>query len=330
MQILLDELKKLDPETLKQLRKSVEHLIDHAAHRIEYAESRREAIATLGGALIAGSLVLLSIGSNQALVTPIKYMVLTVSGIWMLVGATTWLVFFRQTNFHYPFTDVANNSKWFYRYALANYRAFNPPWHTIQTNVMVEAGKRAFNDQWEQFSKKQVEILSNVYEDTLEDLQQLYLLHVNERYKNLFLTQLRNVLIYGILLSLAGAIGGLTIGYLLGGSTLSQSQSTFTNTDFGIQSSWRGTGQSRTSGTGSLETQLLVNMTITNRSQRDQIVTENQISLVDSVGLRIPFFVDSLSPSTINIPVGSGSKATLLIWVPDSLRSSINHMDVVP
>jgi hypothetical protein len=42
--------------------------------------------------------------------------------------------------------------------------------------------------------------------DALQNLEQVYVLHVNERYKNLFLSQLRTVIIRGVLAAVALAV----------------------------------------------------------------------------------------------------------------------------
>src|SRR5436309_12209642 len=105
----------------------------------------------------------------------------------------------RQTNYKYPFTQTTGTWKWFYRYALKDYSAFDAAWHAFQTKARLARGKRAFENQWDVFKAEQVKGLADPRTSAAQDLEQVYLLHVNERYKNLFLTQLRTTLNWGIL-----------------------------------------------------------------------------------------------------------------------------------
>jgi hypothetical protein len=60
-------------------------------------------------------------------------------------------------------------------------------------------GQAEFNSQWRDFKNRQIEGLTDLRVSTYQDLEQVYLLHVNERYKNLFLSQSRSVINYGLI-----------------------------------------------------------------------------------------------------------------------------------
>jgi hypothetical protein len=47
-------------------------------------------------------------------------------------------------------------------------------------------------------------------------MKQVYLLHVNERYKNLFLSQIRRVVVVGLVATVLGSLLAFGIGTILG------------------------------------------------------------------------------------------------------------------
>jgi hypothetical protein len=324
-----DELSKLNATQLKDLREALEHLADHMAQRIEYAESRRSAVATLGGALFAGGLALLPYIGSQTHYLPLRIALICVAAIWLLFGGITWLLYARQTNFRYPFTEVAKTSKWFYRYALEDYKAFTAPWHTIQSNREREQGKEAFNAQWEHFRDEQIRLLSDPRSHILQDLQQIYLLHVNERYKNLFLSQIRSVLSLGIILGIVLGLVGFGAGFLFVQNNLVKRQQQFVSGELVVDAFWRNTGNIRSSSDGAMEIQYLVNINITNNSKDVAYkLTEDQITLIDNFGMRIPVAVESQQPSSISIEPGTKTTIAVLFWIPLSLESTLNHIEV--
>jgi hypothetical protein len=326
----INSLSNITSDRIDDVEETLEHLIDHMAQRIEYAESRRSSVAALGGALLAGGLGLLPLIINLADYPPVRVALICVVIVWIIFGFLIWIIYARQTNFRYPFTEVAKTPKWFYRYALEDYKQFNAPWHTFQRKSELQQGKQAFDTQWIKFRDQQVQILSDKQQNILQDLQQVYLLHVNERYKNLFLTQLRNVLFWGVCIGLIVGLLGFIAGLFLVSTGFVSKQQVISNGSLTIEASWRDIGQSRVSSTGTTETQLLMNILVNNHGQTNIDITDNQIVIVDNFQMQIPFFIESVKPSPITIPAGSSARVSVILWVPQALRATINHVEVVP
>jgi hypothetical protein len=194
------------PRAVYRFSQMLERLADHMARRIEYAESRRGNMAAVGGALLGAGVASLAV--VRAFRTPIEFGLGALAGALILVSSAVLIVYARQTNPKYGFiqpqTRFQRPWKWFYRDALPDAASFTFPIHTLQTRTKAQEGIDAFDEQWPQFARRYVDLI-NVRTDAVQNLRQVYLLHVNERYKNLFLTQLRKVLVRGL-------IGAVLIG----------------------------------------------------------------------------------------------------------------------
>ncbi len=208
----------MTPDEAKALAATLESLAHHMSDRISYAESRRTALMQGSFALLAGGVALLPLAVSAPDVLRAGLYALAVGVI--IAAVVSLLVYLGQTNFKYGFigTEAAGLRpwKWFYRDALPNSDAFNAPWHTRQSDAGRKAVAQAFKDQWDGFSQQQVTLVDPKV-DALQNLEQVYVLHVNERYKNLFLSQLRTVIVRGIV----GAVALAAITILIaGGLTL--------------------------------------------------------------------------------------------------------------
>jgi len=184
------------------------------ARRIEYAEARRGAIATLAGGMVAAGIALFAIvgGASPGRIRT----ALGVLAVGLLATAVVLLVAWgRQTNPPYGFirTDPTHRPwKWFYRDALGDHKAFEYKWWLPKDTKVNKRPVDAFPDQWGPWVEREIG-LADLRVDTLQNLRQTYLLHVNEKYKNLFLSQLRNVLIIGIVTSIAACLLAFTLGF---------------------------------------------------------------------------------------------------------------------
>jgi hypothetical protein len=211
------QLDSLDPERLDRLSGTLRHLIDHMARRIEYAESRRASFATLAGALVAAGVAILAIVNNMG-ASPVR-LALTLLAVGLLATASLVLIVWaQQTNPNYSFiredTKFQRPWKWFYRDALLRDGDFDFKWMRRSEAKIHLKGKEAFDSQWAPFVERQFKLADPV-EDVIQDFRQVYLLHVNERYKNLFLKQVRRVLVRGFLASILAALITLAVAAFL-------------------------------------------------------------------------------------------------------------------
>lgn len=315
----------LPDQELRALQETLQYLIGHIDDRIHYAESRRAPLVVAGGGLFAGSLALISLVLPNVSYPPLRFSLIIFGVCGVLVSAATWFLYARQTNFKYPFTKATKTWKWFYRDALPNQEAFKVPIHTFQSRQSFEHGKQAFTSQWEQFKQNQVPGLRDLATSVYQDLQQLYVLHVNEFYKNRFLTHLRSVLSVGLLVSLALSVAVFVILWLADSDGVAVSSGVHVTPFVTVQSSWRPTGQTRSIGVGGKEVQLLVNYRIQNKGSTKLLIAS--VVPKDSVGLRIPIFVESLSPTPISAAPNSTVDAMGLIWIPSALVNSLHRFE---
>lgn len=190
------------PDELERLNQSLLFRIDHMVRRIEYAESRRGAIATLAGGLVAAGIALFAL-LLDAPAGPLRVALGVLASAMLLSAGGTLVAWFRQTNPPYGFIRAPANRrpwKWFYRDALADHSAFTFDWWKTKDSKANKTPIDAFQKQWGPFAQREMGLL-NLRSDILQNLQQVYLLHVNEKYKNMFLSQVRSVLLRGVVLS---------------------------------------------------------------------------------------------------------------------------------
>jgi hypothetical protein len=154
-----------------------------------------------------------------------------------------------------------------------------------------------------------------------QDLKQIYLLHVNEYYKNAFLTQLRSLVSYGLVAAIVLALLAFGIAFLVNPPERISGGIASTK-DYAIDSSWRNTGNIRATGAGSAEVQVLVNIRAKNLSP-SQPLTVTAIIPEDSLGMRIPVVIESMDPLPLVVPANATAVAVVLAWVPESLRNAI-------
>lgn len=187
-------------DEVQRLNETQINLINVMTGRIEYAESRRGAFATIAAGFIAAGIALLSISLGDHF-WRISLLLGLVGGGLALTGCAVLWLFGRQTNPNYGFikpdTRLKRPWKWFYRDALSNSNAFRSYWFRKGTDAKNLAAASAFDHQWGEFAQRQI-TLGEIRVETLQNIKQVYLLHVNERYKNLFLTEIRKLLIRGL------------------------------------------------------------------------------------------------------------------------------------
>jgi hypothetical protein len=202
-----DLLDGLTDEQVASIAKTFEGLIDRVEPRIWYAENRRSSFATIAVALLAAGIALLAaLLVNHASYRPALWGLVTLGIGAVVTGSVVLLVYSGQTNFDYPFKKKTTTWKWFYRDALPGTKSLAVPWHTIQRKADRERATELFDKDWAEFVTRQ-KTLTDVRISAVQDMQQLFVLHVNEFYKNKFLTQIRRVLSVGVAITVLAALG---------------------------------------------------------------------------------------------------------------------------
>ncbi len=286
-------MKQLSDEHIKYLQETLYKLIEHAVARIHYAESRRSSFVTVGGALFAASFAVIALTLPNVHFFPLRLALISASLSGVLVSLSIWVMYARQTNFRYPFTAVTTTWKWFYRDALPERNSFNVPFHLHMTDAAFAKGKEAFTNQWPQFEAAQVQGLTDIRTSTYQDLQQMYVLHVNDYYKNLFLTHLRSLLQIGIVIILIVFGIALGLGFVLQKREMPAS-GVSVNSAVTLWTAWRRTGRIRAVSLSGSDVQFLINGGV--RHRQNTHISVHSLAVKDSQGLRLPMFAASLSP----------------------------------
>ncbi|MGV0578099.1 hypothetical protein ABQE57_05950 [Mycolicibacterium elephantis] len=314
----------LSHDQLEHLRSSLHALIDKRIEGIHYAETRRSQLAAIGGALapIGVALVPLALGTS---IMPLRVGYLVLAGTLVILGAAVWWLFMRQTNYPYPWLAAVSNWKWFYHGALTRKTDFGPDrwaWHSKQARIDEAA---AAGQQWDAF-KDQAKGLANEKVDATQDLKQLYLLHINERYKNLFLTDMRKLLARGLLISGIAAVlaAGITAGVISCIIQPPPDNSVVVANGLESRASWSPTGSVRANGLSTRDVEYRVEVRVTNQSKTNTRVSS--LVATDESGKAIP--VEFLTSPAPQIDVPSAQTVTLIghFWIASSDRESLREI----
>jgi hypothetical protein len=192
------------PGSDKTISDSIAPVIAAAAERIHYAESRRVNYTVMALALIAGgtSILVFALGSLGEMW--LKYAAIATSFGFITVGLFVIYTYGRQTN-QYPYTSATKTWKWFYRDALPDRSAFGLTLFE-RSNTRKKRITAAYANQLPIF-KAEIAKLNSEKANAEQDIEQLYSLHVNELYKNLYLSRLRTIFNRGLIGTILVAIG---------------------------------------------------------------------------------------------------------------------------
>lgn len=192
------------------LASKIAPVLQAVADRIHYAETRRVNYTVMAGALIAGAITILVFASGSIEQLWLKYAAVTASLGFSLVGIVVVFEYGRQTN-QYPYTSATKTWKWFYRDALPDRSAFGlKPFE--RRKALKDRITSAYSSQLEPF-KVRLATLRNDEVNAEQDIEQLYSLHVNELYKNLYLSKLRSLFNWGLAITVVAVLGMAFYGW---------------------------------------------------------------------------------------------------------------------
>jgi hypothetical protein len=174
--------------------KEVQSLIEHVNQRIQYTETRITRTVTFAVTLIVVGMAFFAVSTK--LDGAAFYLGICTTLLFILTGGVTALVHAMQVNPKYPFRALLNDWKWFYPKIVDE--KYRPTPYVIETENKYWEKRLLHVDGLTKYAEK---ILNENQNERLKiDIQQLYLLHVNEKYKNAFLSILRRILFLGLLL----------------------------------------------------------------------------------------------------------------------------------
>lgn len=310
-------IETLDSEQKKEFPLRLRHMIDHIAKRIEYAESRRNFFLTSSGASFAAGVAIVGFALTKPVWLPVEFFLWALGVGLILFAITIWLIHASHVNFKYPFMAVVRAEKWFYRYAIPNWERYHFPWIRKLSKEKFNEDSKKFEEDYPIFLDRSNSNLLNPSETLLQDVKQIYLLHVNEMYKNRFLTNLRKAFERGILCVLVASAASFIIGAIIEEQSW-PAKDNRQQLGLQIQSSWapiyRG---SATAGN--------LTMRIANRSQSN--VTISGFYLCDKHGLLLPFDIVKSNPALpTTILAGSDVSIALTIDLKDNRLNNIHSV----
>jgi hypothetical protein len=308
------------------VREDLRHMIDHMANRIHYTESRIGAFAVLGTAIFAAGVAVFSFAIGDTIKTEaIRHASIALSLGLVLTGLISLVVYARQTNYKYPFTDVTKTWKWFYRNALSDSKKFSLSFldYIYRTEESTNDGKNAYNIQYAEFENTIKPKLMDESEHTKQDFQQIFVLHVNECYKNVFLTNIRRVINYGLILSIVISLSTFAILFLNNKDCLVTSGSSLSHgKDFDVSVIWN-SNNTRKYSTGEEETKVHFLIEVKGKSQSTKQL--NSLSLLAKANK--PIYITEIYP-----PIKIVGPTTFIInkdiWIKTELLSDLKDVRV--
>ena len=303
------------------LRDRLGVLIEAREAGIRYAESRLNGIAFLSTALLAAAIAVLSIGLGES-ATWIKAGLLTLAGGLSVLAGCLLIIYTRSTNPDYPFISKTSEVtrgrwKWFYRdtlpdpRSLATFGLWGRHRRDAHASEVTETDR-----QFPEFVSRMVAGLTDGKTDTADDLRQLYILHINERYKNQYLKNERTVLQRGLaalaVLTVAvfgiGALFALLVDDSLEGSSAAVVQ------DVAFTFAWKEESHRDTS-----VVRLSVNIDINNLS--NEPYEFRRLIPIDAAGFVLASSVDSIEGI---VPAGASQEIIVEAVVPVSYAPAIS------
>jgi hypothetical protein len=315
-----ESVSALDENKCKQLADETRVLIEHLARRIEYAERRRDGIMLRGAAFVAAAFALWAWASASRMPPPFCISTFITGVALLVLGLTIWIVHAHHNYYFYPWRPRTGTWKWFYTFALDE-----PAFQASLRDK--DKASAVFDDNWTRFSREQVQGILDPKENATQNLRQVFVLHVNELYKNRFLKDLSRVHNWGLCgVILVGVLSTLVAAAFWCSRGHGPLTSLCERGPVSFESSWRGTRLIRQSATGGNEVQVLANIRITNHGS--QLVRFSHIIVRDRTHLNVPVFIESMQPSPPAAEPQLTTEVAAVIWVPEATREDIAALEL--
>lgn len=210
-----DWIQTLSDEDARRTAAEIAPVLQAATERVHYAEGRRGQYIAVAAGLFAGAIALASI-ANQALFGGLNWSIEVAAGGFFVLSVFLFYVYSKQVN-RYPWTSATKTWKWFYRDAIPEQEKFDLSFYDwmFRWGKEVTRAKGEFNRQLPLFGAS-LQKLVDPRESLWQDVQQLYVLHINEKYKNAYLSRLRSILTAGLVAILSLVVFAAAIQFLMG------------------------------------------------------------------------------------------------------------------
>lgn len=302
----------------RQIAERIAPVLEAVAERIHYAEARRANYSVMAGALFAAGVTILTLAFGAIDVLILRLAAAFAAAGMISTGLLIIWLFGQQTN-RYPFTGATKAWKWFYRDALPTASAFKMSWPRYfrwgKDKLRVEG---EYNTQLPIFQSNMRRLSSETL-DLDQDLEQLYVLHITEAYKNLFLKHLRQTFNWGIVSTISLGVAGLACGAYFEHSH--RNVRTFTVTGSGVEQIFE--ARFVTSATADAPV-MLVRSSVSNQSKRQIHIGE--IRLTDRLGWPVPIEATYLRERLMIVDPKSKQETAVSIKLPQEFEADIGGM----
>ena len=305
-------------------KNNLTHQINVIMERIHYAEGRRNNFVIIATALMAASVTLLTF-TIKDLTLIYNFGLFSIAICFMILSLLIWILYSRQTNF-YPFTDFTRNNKWFYRNTLEHENKFNVSiFNCIFARIKIKKNVgEEFKKQFNFYKNNSDTYLSSESKDLEADQNQIYILHVNEKYKNLYLTHLRKLTSIGLIVSLIISLLITICFHIFFTKEFLVKEFDFKDNKISAKLIIRKTNYIRSYSNGSVELEYLCNLHIVNNDNSTKKI--NELKLYDSFNMILPFTMTK--NITANIQPKAIEDMVFKIWIDDNLSQDINNFKI--
>lgn len=178
-------------------------LIFHIHQRIEYCEKRRGQMVVISLSLLAAAVALFASTFLDSMDSRLLVSLIRLAALLLFLTAVITLALYAlQTNFKYPFIEITKTWRWFYHYSVS--KEYKPPFVPFERLKQREEMQKIHLQDMLTYAERTLE--SSPKEQLEQDLEQLFLVIVNEKYKNAQLTHLRMVIACGLGLTILAMI----------------------------------------------------------------------------------------------------------------------------
>jgi hypothetical protein len=203
---LIEQLNDLSADDRKGLQETLAALMSDQVGRIDYTTSSLNALATVAGVLLAAGVAgLLQVTKSGWDYFPARLGVFVLVVSLTVTGSVVLWVWGRQTNWDYPFKKVSRTWKHFYRDALAGLAEPKVRWDAKITSKYQAKKGEQYKEGRAGFIERALSLCDSSV-SLAQDIEQSYLLHWTDLYKNQFLTRLGQLFVYGVIVSLILAL----------------------------------------------------------------------------------------------------------------------------
>jgi len=303
----------------EKISSRLEAVISAVTERIHYAEQRRSNFSSIGGVFVATGFALLTFAFSKIDLLAVKYGFIATGFSVFVVGTIVLYAYARQTN-RYPWTSATKTWKWFYRDALPEEKKFTPKWWSyFRFGGEKKRIQQEYARQLEPFQKS-IERVGNGEENFRQDVEQLYVLHVNEKYKNLHLSDLRKITERGLVATIAIAAAAVVAGYSCDVWRAQPKVLAISAGAMKINGEWR---RLACDENGNCD-RLLLRVTLQNCSASE--IALPTFTGIDDAGVEVPLQINGAASDLLKIPPHSSVKQLVVMSPVGLVRAPIRTL----